>query len=38
MGYLLEMVSHLELESSPELTNATLDTLIINPSGLPGGG
>ncbi|KAJ7864497.1 hypothetical protein B0H14DRAFT_3603688 [Mycena olivaceomarginata] len=38
MGYLLEMVSHLELESSPELANATLDTLIINPSGLPGGG
>ncbi|KAJ6506522.1 hypothetical protein C8R45DRAFT_816656 [Mycena sanguinolenta] len=38
MGYLLEMVSHIELESSPELANATLDTLVINPSGLPGGG
>lgn len=37
MGYLLEMVADIELESSPALRNATLDSMICNPSGLPGG-
>ncbi|KAJ7713350.1 hypothetical protein DFH07DRAFT_974764 [Mycena maculata] len=37
LGYLLEMVCNLELESSPELQDATLDMMICNPSGKPGG-
>ncbi|KAJ7136425.1 hypothetical protein C8R43DRAFT_818403, partial [Mycena crocata] len=38
MGYLLEMESLIELESSPELGGAVLDSLICNPSGEAGGG
>ncbi|KAJ7703574.1 hypothetical protein B0H17DRAFT_912268, partial [Mycena rosella] len=37
LGYLLEMAVDLELESSPALRNATLDTMVCNPSGKPGG-
>ncbi|KAJ7480367.1 hypothetical protein B0H11DRAFT_1724975 [Mycena galericulata] len=38
MGYLLEMICHIEQESNPELAAATLDSLICNPSGKAGGG
>ncbi|KAJ7456199.1 hypothetical protein FB451DRAFT_1048472 [Mycena latifolia] len=38
MAYLLEMTAHIELESSPALANASLDTLVCNPSGKPGCG
>jgi hypothetical protein len=31
--YLLEMFVDLELESSPELRNAQLDSMVCNPSG-----
>ncbi|KAH9931747.1 hypothetical protein B0H21DRAFT_813891 [Amylocystis lapponica] len=35
-AYLLEMITNLEMESSPELHNAILDSLLINLSGQPG--
>ncbi|KAJ6503101.1 hypothetical protein DFH09DRAFT_1440647, partial [Mycena vulgaris] len=37
LGYLLEMSCDLELESSPALRNATLDSTVCNPSGKAGG-
>ncbi|KAJ7845241.1 hypothetical protein B0H14DRAFT_2584802 [Mycena olivaceomarginata] len=37
MGYLLEMVCNIELESGPELAVATLASLLCNPSIKPGG-
>ncbi|KAH9924136.1 hypothetical protein B0H21DRAFT_826787 [Amylocystis lapponica] len=35
-AYLLETICNLELESSPELRNAILDSLLVNLSGKPG--
>lgn len=36
VGYCLEMIARVELESSPELRNAILRNMLINPSGEPG--